>query len=138
MLDLGPKATAHAIGIAAFGSMSKPLNIGRAGASGLQSALLASLGYTSHADILGAGKFLEQYDDEPRHNVLIDSLGERWSIRENGYKPYPCGFVAHAAIDAARRAGARNYARYASRCRRNRCSSCIIQTRRTSSKLSSR
>ena len=79
MLDLGPKATAHAIGIAAtnasgliatLGSMSKPLNIGRAGASGLQSALLASLGYTSHADILGAGKFLEQYDDEPRHNVL--------------------------------------------------------------------
>ena len=111
MLGLEAGEIAHAIGIAAtnasgliatFGSMSKPLNIGRAGASGLQSALLASLGYTSHADMLGTGKFLEQYDDAPRHDVLLDGLGERWSITENGYKPYPCGFVAHAAIDAVR------------------------------------
>ena len=111
MLGLDAQAIAHAIGIAAtnasgliatFGSMSKPLNIGRAGASGLQSALLASLGYTSHPDMLGAGQFLEQYDDDPRHAILLDGLGQRWSITENGYKPYPCGFVAHATIDAVR------------------------------------
>lgn len=111
MLDLSPEATAHAMGIAAtnasgliatFGSMSKPLNIGRAGASGLQSALLASIGFTSHTDIFGSGKFLEMFDDSPRHDVLLDALGERWSIVDNGYKPYPCGFVAHAAIDAVR------------------------------------
>ena len=101
----------HALGIAAtnasgliatFGSMSKPLNIGRAGASGLQSAWLAADGFTSNEDIFGAGKFLEMFDEAPRYNILTDGLGERWSILENGYKPYPCGFVAHAMIDAVR------------------------------------
>ena len=78
MLGLDAGRTCHAMGLAAtnasgliatFGSMAKPLNIGRAGASGLQSALLAALGYTSHADILGAGRFLELYDEAPRHDA---------------------------------------------------------------------
>jgi 2-methylcitrate dehydratase PrpD len=111
MLGLPADKLVHAIGIAAtnasgliatFGSMSKPLNIGRAGASGLQSALLAELGYTSNEDILGAGRFLDMFDDAPRHELLLDGLGETWLILENGYKPYPCGFVAHATIDAVR------------------------------------
>jgi 2-methylcitrate dehydratase PrpD len=101
----------HAMGIAAtgaagltatFGSMSKALNIGRAGASGLQSACLAEMDFTSHSDIFGRGRFLEMYDDEPRHAILTDELGQDWAILNNGYKPYPCGFVAHAAIDAVR------------------------------------
>jgi 2-methylcitrate dehydratase PrpD len=29
-------------------------------------------------------------------------LGQQWSILQNGYKPYPCGFVAHAMIDTVR------------------------------------
>jgi 2-methylcitrate dehydratase PrpD len=111
LFELSPDAIVHAIGIAAtnasglratFGSMSKPLNIGRAGASGLQSALLAARGFTSHPDILGEGGFLEMFDEAPRHGVLTDRLGEKWSILDNGYKPYPCGFVAHATIDAVR------------------------------------
>lgn len=111
LLGLSREAIAHAIGIAAtnasglratYGSMSKPLNIARTSASGLQSALLATLGFTSHPDILGEGRFLEMFDDKPRHDVLTDGLGERWSILDNGYKPYPCGFVAHATIDAVR------------------------------------
>jgi 2-methylcitrate dehydratase PrpD len=111
LLGLGADQVAHAIGIAAtnasglvatFGSMSKALNLGRAGASGLQSAYLARLGFTSNPDILGAGRFLEMYDDSPRHGIVTEKLGEQWSILENGYKPYPCGFVAHAMIDAVR------------------------------------
>ena len=111
MLGLDAGRTCHAMGIAAtnasgliatFGSMAKPLNIGRAGASGLQSALLAALGYTSHADIIGAGGFLTIYDDAPRYDIVLDGLGEDWAILRNGYKPYPCGFVAHAMIDAVR------------------------------------
>jgi 2-methylcitrate dehydratase PrpD len=111
MLRLDVGRTMHAMGIAAtnasgliatFGSMSKPLNIGRAGASGLQSAYLAALGFTSHEDIIGAGRFLALYDDAPRYDILLNGLGEDWSILRNGYKPYPCGFVAHAMIDAVR------------------------------------
>lgn len=111
LLGLRPEAIAHAIGIAAtnasglratYGSMSNPLNIGRAGASGLQSALLAALGFTSHSNILGEGGFLKMFDEDPRCDMLTDGLGECWSILDNGYKPYPCGFVAHATIDAVR------------------------------------
>ena len=109
MLGLNEERLAHAIGIAGtngsgliatFGSMSKAVNIGRAAASGLQSAFLAARGFTSHPDILGSGRLLEMYDEAPRHARLTDQLGERWSIEENGYKLYPCGFVAHATIDA--------------------------------------
>jgi 2-methylcitrate dehydratase PrpD len=88
--------------IATFGSMTKSLNLGRAGATGLQSAYLAQLGFTSARDILGEGKFLEIYDDSPRYDLLLEDLGKKWSILDNGYKPYPCGFVAHAMIDAVR------------------------------------
>jgi len=111
MMGLDTGRIVHALGIAAtnasgliatFGSMSKPLNIGRAGASGLQSAYLAADGFTSSEDIFGVGRFLEMFDEAPRHNIMTDGLGERWSILENGYKPYPCGFVAHAMIDAVR------------------------------------
>jgi 2-methylcitrate dehydratase PrpD len=72
MLGLDAVQIAHAMGIAAsnasgliatFGSMTKSLNLGRAGATGLQSAYLAQLGFTSARDILGEGKFLETYDD---------------------------------------------------------------------------
>ena len=111
MMKLDASKLCHAMGIAAantsgliatFGSMTKALNLGRAGASGLQSAYLAADGFTSNEDIFGVGKFLELYDDEPKLDVLLDDFGERWSILKNGYKPYPCGFVAHAMIDAVR------------------------------------
>lgn len=111
LLGLDATATAHAMGIAAtggaglvatFGSMSKALNLGRAGALGMQSALLAERGFTSHPDIVGAGGFLGMYDDEPRLEGLLDDLGTRWAVVDNGYKPYPCGVVAHAAIDGVR------------------------------------
>lgn len=111
LFGLDRRQLVHAMGVAAtnasgliatFGSMAKSLNLGRAGASGLQSAYLARLGFTSNEDILGAGKFLEMYDEAPRYGIVSDGLGEKWSIVENGYKPYPCGFVAHAMIDAVR------------------------------------
>lgn len=111
MMKLDASRLCHAMGIAAgntsgliatFGSMTKALNLGRAGSSGLQSAYLAAQGFTSNEDIFGAGKFLELFDGEPKLDVLLDGFGERWSILENGYKPYPCGFVAHAMIDAVR------------------------------------
>jgi 2-methylcitrate dehydratase PrpD len=111
MMGLTAEQVVHAMGIAAanasgliatFGSMSKPLNIGRAASCGLQSAYLAALGFTSNEDIFGAGKFLEMFDDAPKHRILTEDLDDKWSILENGYKPYPCGFVAHAMIDAVR------------------------------------
>ena len=101
--------TTHAMGIAGsaaaglvatFGSMTKALNLGRAGAAGVHSAQLAARGFTSHPDLLGTGGFLQMYDNAPRVEAVSDRLGSEWAILENGYKAYPCGVVAHAAIDA--------------------------------------
>ena len=109
---MGIAATGAAGLIATFGSMSKALNIGRAGASGLQSAHLAALGFTSHDDILGSARFLDLFDDAPRRDLIADglgspNLGNDWAILRNGYKPYPCGFVSHAMIEAVRSLRAR-------------------------------
>lgn len=101
--------TAHAMGIAGsaaaglvttFGTMTKALNLGRAGAAGVHSAQLAALGFTSHPDLVGSGGFLSMYDGAPRMDGICRGLGSAWAVLENGYKPYPCGVVAHAAIDA--------------------------------------
>jgi 2-methylcitrate dehydratase PrpD len=109
LLGLDVAATVQAIGIAGtaaaglvatFGSMSKALNLGRAAAAGVQSAHLAARGFTSHPDLLGSGGFLTMYDDAPRADAILDGLGRHWAVVDNGYKPYPCGVVAHAAIDA--------------------------------------
>jgi 2-methylcitrate dehydratase PrpD len=109
LIQLSEERMVHAIGIAAagaagpiatFGSMTKALNIGRAGALGLQSAFLAADGFTSNDDMLGAARFLDLFDDAPRRNTLVEGLGQDWAVLRNGYKPYPCGFVAHAMIEA--------------------------------------
>jgi 2-methylcitrate dehydratase PrpD len=109
LLGLDETRTAHAMGVAAtggqglvatFGSMAKALNLGRAAATGVQSALLAARGFTGHPDLIGRGGFLAMYDDRPRLESLLDGLGDQWAVVDNGFKPYPCGVVAHAAIDA--------------------------------------
>lgn len=112
LLALDVDRMQHAIGIAAtggagltatFGSMSKALNLGRAAAVGLQSARLAERGFTSNPRLLDPDLgFLAMYDDAPRAAAVADGLGEHWAITDDGFKPYPCGVVAHAAIDAAR------------------------------------
>lgn len=116
LIGLDAERMVHAIGIGAagaagliatFGSMSKALNIARAGALGLQSALLAADGFTSNDDMLGRARFLDLFDDAPRRDMLIEGLGHHWAVVRNGYKPYPCGFVAHAMIEAVRELRAR-------------------------------
>lgn len=85
-----------------FGSMSKPLHAGRAAQAGLVAATLAKGGFTSTQTILegrrGVGAVMSSERDFGR---LTDGLGERWEIFQNGLKPYACGVVSHAAIDAA-------------------------------------
>lgn len=94
---------------ASFGSMAKSLNLGRAGGNGVMCALLAHRGFTGGTRILDADTgFLRLFAAEPNHGLLVEGLGTTWAVERNGFKPYPCGFVAHAAIDGvlqARREG---------------------------------
>jgi 2-methylcitrate dehydratase PrpD len=111
ILGLDLDQTVSAMGIAgtqaagvreAFGTMSKAMHAGRAAQAGLNSALLAQKGFTSATEILegrrGVAVVMSSDHDLSR---LTDRLGERWEIFNNGLKPYSCGVVSHAAIDAA-------------------------------------
>src|SRR5205085_9307885 len=99
-------STSMASGIAVnYGTMTKPLHSGHAARDAVMAALLASRGFTSHAQAFegGAGYFktfgrglevsLEPFKD----------LGRRYDLVSIGYmlKAYPCGRRGHTAIEAA-------------------------------------
>lgn len=110
LLGLDEQRTAWALGIAAtqasglrvmFGTMCKSFNVGRAAESGLLAALLAREGYTSSDQAIEAPRgfaqvFLPGSDPAP----IIEGLGETYEVSYNIYKPFACGIVLHAAIDA--------------------------------------
>ncbi|MFN0069976.1 MAG: MmgE/PrpD family protein [Chloroflexota bacterium] len=85
-----------------YGSSSKALHAGRAASDGLLAALLAQEGYTGGTTVLeGRFGFLNLFSSDPRPERLVERLGERWLLLEDGFKPYACGSLVHAAIDAA-------------------------------------
>ena len=81
-------------------SAAKNVGVGNAARNGLFAALLAEQGYTAApAAIEGALGWARAMGDDP---VVAEDrgLGERWELLNNTYKPYPCGIVMHAVIDA--------------------------------------
>ena len=88
-----------------LGTFAKPLHTGRAAASGLAAAgLAAATGPTPGAGdpVSGPfGVFPVQFDGRVDYGPLLDRLGEHWEIADVAFKPYPCGVLLHAIIDAA-------------------------------------
>lgn len=112
LLGLDRERQAQAFGIAATygsgllamaGSMSKGLHPGKAAQSGLFAALAAERGLTSARDVFDSnrGFFKVNAGRMDFAAAVLAGLGEGFEIRRNSYKPYPCGFLGHAAIDAA-------------------------------------
>jgi 2-methylcitrate dehydratase PrpD len=116
LLGLDAPTTAHAIAIAAsmsagirvnFGTMTKPLHVGRAAQNGVAAAELAARGFTGGADSLdGPWGFFEVFSfsggfDPDR---IVGRLGAPHSIVTPGVsvKPYPCGVLGHPSMDAMR------------------------------------
>jgi len=110
LLDLDEERLTQALGIAAtqasglrevFGSDSKSLHPGKAARDGLAAALLAERGFTSSpAGIEGRRGFAEVLSSARDYAAGLDGLGERWELAQNMYKPFACGLVVHAVIDA--------------------------------------
>jgi 2-methylcitrate dehydratase PrpD len=110
LLGLDAEQTWHALGIAAsqsaglvenLPSAAKNVSVGNAARNGLFAALLAKQGYTAApAAIEGSLGWARAMGDEPAVADVTDGLGERWEVAKNTYKPYPCGVVMHAVIDA--------------------------------------
>ena len=111
LLGLNSSQMVHAIGLAAtqaagiremFGSMAKSLHPGRAAQNGYGAALLASNGFTSGIyGLEGPRGFASVLSSKYDLSKLTAGLGEDFDLRENTYKPFPCGIVNHPSIDAA-------------------------------------
>ncbi|MFG1934139.1 MmgE/PrpD family protein [Mycobacterium sp. NPDC048908] len=112
LLGLTGIAATHCLSIAAtqaaghreqFGTMTKPFHAGHAAASGVLAGLLAAGGFTGAPDPLqGRRGMFAVMSSASSADDLVDGLGQRWQIFDNGVKPYACGVVIHPAIDAVR------------------------------------
>jgi 2-methylcitrate dehydratase PrpD len=85
-----------------FGTMTKPLHVGRAAENGVTAALLAARGFTADPDALdGPWGFYAVHGGGVTTEKISQGFGKVWSIVEPGVsiKPYPCGVLTHPTID---------------------------------------
>jgi 2-methylcitrate dehydratase PrpD len=88
-----------------FGTMSKPLHSGQAARNGVMAALLGGHGFTAQPNALeGHSGYFDDFGRglEVSFEPFRD-LGRRYDLEVMGYdlKAYPCGGLAHTAIEAA-------------------------------------
>jgi 2-methylcitrate dehydratase PrpD len=117
LLGLDRRAAAHALSITAsmasgirvnFGTMTKPLHVGRAAENGVTAAELAAKGFTGGDDGMdGPWGYFEVFSfgggvDAAR---ILGKFGKPHSIVSPGVsiKPYPCGVLGHPTMDAMRK-----------------------------------
>lgn len=87
---------------AALGTMVKAFHPGKAGSDGVEAALLAQRGFTSASTMIEGRRGLAAVASmAPELGRMVDGLGSRWEVEQNAFKPYACGIVSHAIIDAA-------------------------------------
>jgi len=114
LLGLNVGQIRHMLGITAsmasgirvnFGTMTKPLHVGRAAQNGVSAALLASDGFEADPDGLdGPWGFFQVFGRGLDAERIVGKLGNPHSIAEPGVsvKPYPCGCLTHPSMDAMR------------------------------------
>ena len=112
LLKLDARQLAHMLAIAAslasgirvnFGSMTKPLHVGRAGENGVFAAEIAGKGFTGgDAGLDGEWGFFQILGSGADLDRLIPVLGKPYAIVNPGVsiKPYPCGSLSHPSMDA--------------------------------------
>lgn len=111
LIDLSERETRHALNAAAsmpagvkrnFGSLTKPMHAGQAGAAGVRAALLAEHGGEAADDAIEEGFYPVYADVEELDADVLPDLGEEWSLVEEGVdvKKYPSCYATHTAIHA--------------------------------------
>lgn len=114
LLGLSADRMRHALGMAVslaggveanFGTMTKPLHVGHAARNAVLAAKLAASGFTANSEAIEAqvGYYDAYYRFTPGDDSALEGLGRSWELVESGLrvKPYPCGGLAHTAIDSA-------------------------------------
>lgn len=85
-----------------FGTMTKPLHVGRAAENGVTAAQLAERGFTADPNALdGPWGFYAVQGGGISAEKTAQGFGKTWSIVDPGIsiKPYPCGVLTHPTID---------------------------------------
>jgi 2-methylcitrate dehydratase PrpD len=110
LMKLSERETVWAIGIAVsqasgvrimHGSRTTPLMAGNTARVGIEAALLARAGMTSNEKVLeGTRGFADVFAAPTNIAAATDGLGQKFEFLDLAYKPYPCGIVAHAIVDA--------------------------------------
>ena len=117
LLGLDRDAIAHTLAIAAssasgirvnFGTMTKPLHVGRASQNGVVAAELAQRGFTGGHDALDPPwGFFQVFSHGQGFDAdrIVGTLGNPHTIAWPGVsiKPYPSGVLGHPTMDAMRR-----------------------------------
>jgi len=111
LLGLDAQQMVWALGLAAtqsaglremFGSMGKAFHPGRSAQNGYAAALLAQAGFTAgERGIEGPRGFAHVQAASRDLTRITTRLGVDFDLRENTYKPFPCGIVNHPTIDGA-------------------------------------
>jgi 2-methylcitrate dehydratase PrpD len=109
LLSLSTQQMIWALGLAAtqasglremFGYMAKSFHAGRAAQNGYAGAVLAQSNFTAgERSLEGPRGFAAVQAAKYDLSKVTDGLGTDFQIRENAYKPYPCGLVVHPTID---------------------------------------
>jgi 2-methylcitrate dehydratase PrpD len=109
LLKLSTQQMIWALGMAAtqaaglremFGYMAKSFHAGRAAQNGYAGAIMAESNFTAGEHSLEAPRGFAAVTTSKYDLVKItDGLGKDFQIRDNAYKPYPCGLVVHPTID---------------------------------------
>jgi len=114
MMGLGLEQTRNAIGTAAVqagglittvGTMAHVMELAYGSRDGIEAALLAKSGFTSHPDILETPQgFCEALIEEGGYyfDAMLRDLGKSYQIVDPGIslKKYPCCYRSHRALDA--------------------------------------
>ncbi len=112
MLNFNKEQIAMTIGIASsmasgiranFGTMTKPLHVGRSSENGVTAALLVKNGFTADKNSLdGKWGYLEIAGPGAELDHVLGKFGDPLTIENPGVsiKPYPCGVLTHPSMDA--------------------------------------
>ena len=111
LLGLDAEVTAAALGIAGtqaaglksmFGTMCKPLHVGKAAQNGLISASLAARGFTSQRAVLECTQgFAATQSRDFRPEAALANPHRGWHLRDNLFKYHASCYLTHAPIECA-------------------------------------
>ena len=112
LLGLDAERTAMALGIAAseaaglkinFGTMTKPLHVGKAAANGLLAARLAARGFTARPDAIEAPQgFAATQAPGFTPAPMRPDLSAPFAVEENLFKYHAACYLTHSSIEAIR------------------------------------